>query len=284
MQEFQQSAAIRDGENTKLLTKSTPSVTEHIRLAKRPKTVTGLIRRQRSPSNVVTALQSSDPSSDISSRSGACALDLMVDRLVADLAPVASPPIARRLSVGLGAGLVLSLVLVGIIFGYRPDMATATMTTIFWVKLAYVAGIGAIALWAVERLVRPGVPTGNLLLWLLVPTLTMAGLAAIQLIDGPADLREHLIMGFSAAAAPWRILAAALPPLVGLAWAVRGLAPTRLVFAGAMVGLAAGGFGAASYAMHCQESAAPFLLIWYSAGVVACGFLGAALGPRMLRW
>jgi hypothetical protein len=208
----------------------------------------------------------------------------MVDRLVADLAPVASPPIARRLSVGLGAGLVLSLVLVGIIFGYRPDMATATMTTIFWVKLAYVAGIGAIALWAVERLVRPGVPTGNLLLWLLVPTLTMAGLAAIQLIDGPADLRGHLIMGFSAAAAPWRILAAALPPLVGLAWAVRGLAPTRLVFAGAMVGLAAGGFGAASYAMHCQESAAPFLLIWYSAGVVACGFLGAALGPRMLRW
>jgi hypothetical protein len=47
MQEFQQSAAIRDGEKTKLLTKSTPSVTEHIRLAKRPKTVTGLIRRQR---------------------------------------------------------------------------------------------------------------------------------------------------------------------------------------------------------------------------------------------
>ena len=64
---------------------------------------------------------------------------------------------------GLGAGILLSLGLVGIVFGYRADMATATMTTIFWVKLAYVAGIGAIALWAVERLVRPGVPTGNLL-------------------------------------------------------------------------------------------------------------------------
>jgi hypothetical protein len=208
----------------------------------------------------------------------------MVDRLVADLEPVASPPVARRLAMGLGVGIVLSLGLVGIVFGYRSDMATATMTTIFWVKLAYVAGIGAIALWAVERLVRPGVPTGNLLLWLLAPTLTMASLAAIQLIDGPADLREHLIMGFSAAYAPWRILAAALPPLVGLAWAVRGLAPTRLVFAGTMVGLAAGGFGAASYAMHCQESAAPFLLIWYSAGVVACALMGALLGPRVLRW
>ena len=237
-----------------------------------------------SPSNVVAALQSPDPSSDMTSRSGSSALDLMVDRLVADLEPVESPPVARRLALGLGAGLLLSVVLVGIVFGYRPDMATATMTMIFWVKLAYVAGIGAIALWAVERLVRPGVPTGNLLFWLLVPTLAMTSLAAIQLIGGPADLREHLIMGFSAAYAPWRILAAALPPLVGLAWAVRGLAPTRLVFAGTMVGLAAGGFGAASYAMHCQESAAPFLLIWYSAGVVACGFLGAMLGPRVLRW
>ncbi len=211
-------------------------------------------------------------------------IDLMVERLVADLRPVASPPVARRLALGLGVGLGISILLVGITLGYRPDMATASLTTIFWIKLAYVSGIGAIALWAVERLVRPGVPTGNLLLWLLVPAMAMASLAAIQLIDGPADMRAHLIMGFSAVTAPWRILAAAAPPLVGLAWAVRGLAPTRLVFAGAMVGLAAGGFGAASYAMHCQESAAPFLLIWYSLGVLACGFVGAVLGPRVLRW
>jgi hypothetical protein len=234
------------------------------------------------PSNFVTALQSSDPSSDLTA--GPSTLDLMVDRLVADLEPVGNPPVARRLALGLGVGLVISLALVGITMGYRPDMATATLTMIFWVKLAYVSGIGAVALWAVERLVRPGVPTGNLLLWLLLPTAMMAGLAIWQLIHGPADLREHLIMGFSAAYAPWRILAAALPPLIGLAWAVRGLAPTRLVFAGTMVGLAAGGFGAASYAMHCQESAAPFLLIWYSAGVVACAFVGAVLGPRVLRW
>jgi len=229
----------------------------------------------------VTALQSSDPSSETANAS---TLDLMVDRLVADLRPVESPPVARRLALGLGVGLVTSLTFVGIVLGYRPDMASATMTMIFWVKLAYVSGIGAVALWAVERLARPGVPTGNLLLWLLLPTLMMASLAVVELMHGPANLREHLIMGFSAAAAPWRILAAALPPLVGLAWAVRGLAPTRLVFAGTMVGLAAGGFGAASYAMHCQESAAPFLLIWYGLGVLACGFVGAVLGPRVLRW
>lgn len=208
----------------------------------------------------------------------------MVERLVADLAPVSRPPVAERLSLGLAAGLVLSLLIVGLVFGFRPDMGSATLTAIFWVKLAYVAGIGAIALWAVERLARPGVPTGNLLLWLLVPALAMTALAAIQLFDHPSGLRERLVMGFSAAAAPWRILVAALPLLLGLAWAVRGLAPTRLVFSGAMVGLAAGGFGAASYAMHCQETAAPFLLIWYSLGVLACCLIGAVLGPRILRW
>ena len=207
-----------------------------------------------------------------------------MERLVADLKPVDHPPIAMRLAIGLGAGLLVSVLLVGVLLGYRPDMATASQTIIFWVKLTYVSGIGAIALWAVERLARPGVPAGNLLFWLLVPALAMAALAVVQLVNSPAGGEAHLIMGSSASVAPWRILAAGLPPLWGLAWAVRGLAPTRLVFAGTMVGLAAGGFGAASYAMHCQESAAPFLLIWYSLGIVACGFLGAVMGPRVLRW
>jgi hypothetical protein len=224
------------------------------------------------------------PSHLLAGKTADQSFDRLVEKLVADLEPVGDPPVAQRLAIGLGVGLVLSVTLVGLVLGFRPDMQSATLTLMFWVKVAYVSGIGAIALWAVERLARPGVPTGNLLFWLLVPTLAVAGLAGVQLIHGSAEAREHLIMGFSAAAAPWRILVAALPPLVGLAWAVRGLAPTRLVFSGAMVGLAAGGFGAASYAMHCQESTAPFLFIWYSLGVIACGFVGAVLGPRVLRW
>ena len=236
--------------------------------------------------NLVIAVQPSDftPGPAHKGANTESSLDRLVDRLVADLEPVAGPPVARRLSIGLAAGLALSVTLVGLLLGFRPDMATAYLTTMFWIKLAYVSAIGAIALWAVERLARPGVPTGNLLLWLLVPTAAVAALAVAQLINRPIEVREHLIMGFSAWAAPWRIVAAALPLLLGLAWAVRGLAPTRLVFSGAMVGLAAGGFGAASYAMHCQESTAPFLLIWYSLGVIACGFVGAVLGPRVLRW
>lgn len=217
-------------------------------------------------------------------RSKAASVEQLVDRLVADLKPVAAPRIGRRFVLGLGLGLVFSIALVGLFLGYRPDMATASLTPIFWIKLFYVGGIGAISLWAAGRLSRPGGRTGDAIAWLPLPVLVMATLATMALISSPAAARPHLIMGLSARVAPWRILAASIPPLVGLTWAMRGLAPTRLVFAGTMVGIAGGGFGAVSYAMHCSESATPFILIWYTMGVVACGLLGALAGPRLLRW
>ena len=65
-----------------------------------------------------------------------------------------------------------------------------SLTMIFWAKLAYVSGIGAIALWAVERLARPGVATGNLLLWLLLPTAMMGTLAIVELAGWTAVHRD----------------------------------------------------------------------------------------------
>jgi hypothetical protein len=92
------------------------------------------------------------------------------------------------------------------------------------------------------------------------------------------------LLGHSAGVCPWLIVAFSLPPLLGLIWATRALAPTRLRLAGLVLGLAAGGVGATAYAFHCDEMAAPFLAIWYSAGILGAGLLGALLGPRALRW
>ena len=66
--------------------------------------------------------------------------------------------------------------------------------------------------------------------------------------------------------------------------ALRGLAPTRPAWAGACAGAMAGAAGAAVYALHCTELAAPFLAIWYVAGMALPGFVGALLGPRILKW
>lgn len=87
--------------------------------------------------------------------------------------------------------------------------------------------------------------------------------------------------------ADWPVFAAAssmLKPCIFTRRITSACAGLRPLFCGAVVGLAAGGFGAASYFLHCQESAAPILLIWYSLGVVACGFPSTILGPRILRW
>ena len=76
----------------------------------------------------------------------------------------------------------------------------------------------------------------------------------------------------------------AMPVFAGVLWAMKGLAPTRLVLADASAGLLAGAVGTVVYALHCQEMAAPFVFVWYGAGMLLCAAIGAALGPKVLRW
>ena len=91
-------------------------------------------------------------------------------------------------------------------------------------------------------------------------------------------------MGQSWQACPLVVAALAAPVLAGLLWALRGLAPTRPRAAGAAAGLLAGALGAAGYALACTEDSTTFIAVWYSAGIAITGGLGAALGPRVLRW
>jgi hypothetical protein len=66
--------------------------------------------------------------------------------------------------------------------------------------------------------------------------------------------------------------------------ALRGLAPTRPALAGAAAGLLAGGTGATVYALHCPELAAPFLAVWYVAGIALTVLAGTLAGASVLRW
>ena len=212
-------------------------------------------------------------------------VDEAILRLSRDLRPVSRWAVARRLVGGAGAGVAISVVGVAAGLGLRPDIAQAVGGAMFWTKLAYVLALGGVAAWACERLARPtGADAGRRIAWLLAPAAAVAALAAWRLAAAPAPMRMPMVMGASAAVCPWTILLVSLPPLTGLVWAVRGLAPTRLTLTGLMLGLAAGGAGAAAYALHCPEATMPFLAVWYSLGVAASGLLGAALGPRLLRW
>ncbi len=211
--------------------------------------------------------------------------DDLESRLVAELTLTPRLFVLRRLLAGAGAGAAVSLVLVAVLLGYRPDMAAASQTPMFWWKLVYVLVLAMVAFWSADRFARPGGEGGSRRgLWAIAPLLAALALAIWQLADAPASARMAMVMGGSARVCSWCIIAFSIPPMVGLLWAVRGLAPTRLVPAGAMIGLAGGGLGAAAYALHCTESTGPFLAVWYSGGIAGAALLGGLLGPLLLRW
>jgi hypothetical protein len=211
-------------------------------------------------------------------------LEDLTDRLAADLRPTSAGFVSRRLLAGMGGGAVVSTALVAVLMGLRPDMLLASLTLMFWIKLAYTLALAGVALWSAERLARPDGAGWRRGAWLALPLLLVAGLAIWQLAQAPAPMRGHMVMGGSAKLCPWCILAFSIPPLIGLIWAMRALAPANLSRAGAMIGMAAGGVGASAYALHCPESTAPFLAIWYTLGIAGAGVLGLLLGPRVLRW
>ncbi|HEX3664604.1 MAG TPA: DUF1109 domain-containing protein [Rhizomicrobium sp.] len=209
--------------------------------------------------------------------------DSLVALLAQNLTPVRPLFVLRTLMLGLVGGIAVSAVIMVAWLGPRPDMREAAMTAPFWIKFAYTLILTIIGFRLVERQARAG-SKATTVLWLgALAMIAMAGLAVVQLAP-PAAPRHALIMGRSANVCARNIFVLSLPIFLGLLWAMRQLAPTRPILAGACAGLLAGAAGAWVYAFHCNESAAPFMAIWYTLGIAAAGLLGAATGRWILRW
>ena len=200
------------------------------------------------------------------------------------LAPVPPSFVTRRLVLGTAVGALFSVVWVLAVLRLRPDLMGAMATMMFWAKLIYPLALALIAGVAAERLARPAAHVRGRLVWLAAPFAAVAVLAIVQFVTAAPGSHHAIVMGGSARVCPFLVLASSIPPLLGLVWAMRGLAPTRLRETGAVIGLAAGGIGAFAYAWHCTELGAPFLALWYTAGILATSLLGALLGPILLRW
>jgi hypothetical protein len=209
--------------------------------------------------------------------------DNLITLLAEELTPVCPGEVFRLLGLGLTGGMVVSAAIMVPWLGLRPDMSDAMMTTPFWIKFAYTLVLAVCGFWLVARQARAGAAAPGAILGGALILAAMVGLAVMQL--APQDAPRHaLIMGASANVCTRNIFVLSLPIFAGLLWAMRQLAPTRLVLAGASAGLLAGAAGAWVYAFHCDESAAPFMAIWYTLGIAAAGLLGAAVGRWALRW
>lgn len=208
----------------------------------------------------------------------------LIAALAGDLPPAPRGGVFRRLFLGLVGGAAVAFAALLVWRGLRPDLVEALGGYPFWMKWAFTASLCLAGFSLALRLARPDGRAGRVAWAALAPIGGLLVLAALELARTPVDDRLALLLGSSAAQCPWRILALAVPVYAGLLCAFRRLAPTRLVEAGFGAGLAAGAASATVYALYCQESAATFVVVWYSLGIFAAGAAGALTGPRLLRW
>lgn len=209
--------------------------------------------------------------------------DDLIAALSTGLEPAPRAAVAQRLAVGLVLGMAATFAVLLQALGLRADLGAALAGAAFWAKFAYTLALTGLGLWLVERQSRAGAAAALPGWLLLAPVILLALLAALQLSAPQADWRA-LTMGHTARVCSLLILALSLPIFAGLLWAMRRLAPTRLTLAGACAGLLAGAASATLYGFHCPEAAAPFVLVWYSLGIVLAALMGAAAGRWLLRW
>ncbi len=210
--------------------------------------------------------------------------DDLISALSADLEPARPRAVGRRLALGLGVGAVVSAAVMVLWLGVRADLTPAMMTGPFWMKFAYALSVAALGFGLIDRLARPGGVGGIFGSLIFAPLGVMLAMALYRLFEAPDDRRMAMVMGHSSQVCARNIIILSIPIFAGLFWSLKTLAPTRLTLAGAVAGTLAGAAGTFIYAFHCDESAAPFVAVWYTLGIAAVGLLGAMFGRVLLRW
>ena len=208
----------------------------------------------------------------------------IIDDLVGDLKPSKPERPGLTLLAYLSVAVLISTIVVLTLFGPRPDLAAAVLTTAFWVKAVMMAVLAACAWPVLLRLSRPGYAQGFglVLAGVLGTALVLAG--GVNVIMAPAETRMDLFLGHSWQSCLWKVALLSAPIYVGSIFGMRRLAPTRLNEAGLAAGLVAGGVGATIYSISCTEVSLTFLSSWYLLAVLLVAVTGALIGPRLLRW
>lgn len=213
---------------------------------------------------------------------------MKTDDLVALLStkpePVDCSLVVRTLYVALAAGIAVALGIMLVGLGVRSDLVTARALIFLLLKLAFTVGIVGVASVYLTRLARPGGERRTSSVSAAIPFAAIVLLSAISLGLAPSSHWNRMVMGDEWLECLLSIPIIAIVPFAVIIAAVRRAAPTNLARTGAFAGLIAGGVSAMAYALHCTDDSLPFVAVWYGGTIVLCTFVGAALGPRLLRW
>ncbi|WP_313193743.1 NrsF family protein [Shinella zoogloeoides] len=190
----------------------------------------------------------------------------------------------RALAVALGAGIVLSALLLVATVGLRHNMGSVFETARVLFKITVTLVLAVLAARLALRIGRPGEETRRPALLLAVPALMVAVAVVAELVTLPAGAWGASLVGRNALFCLFFVPVLSLAPLAGLFWALKKGAPANPARAGAAAGLAAGAVAAAIYAWHCPDDSPLFLATWYTVAIAAVTAAGAFLGRRLLRW
>lgn len=210
--------------------------------------------------------------------------DDLIRMLATDTTPVPSHRIEGRFAAASLLGLLGAGVLMLALFGLRPDLQSSMGLPMFWGKLVFAAALATAGVALLLRMGRPGMPLGLSVWWLALPVVVLWAMALLAVGNASPAERLPMVLGSTWRSCPFNIGLLSVPALAGMLWALKGAAPTRLEWTGAGAGLLAGALAALVYALHCPEMQAPFLAVWYVAGIALPTLVGAVLGPRVLRW
>jgi hypothetical protein len=210
--------------------------------------------------------------------------DQLIDMLSTNVEPVKSEWGGKALTWAIVLGGAASFCLMLMTGGLRTDMPGGSHAGSLALKLLFALSLIGVGTALLIKLNRPGQDGKGLFKLIFLPFLAVgfAGIAALAVEPsadwGPICFGTHWI------ACLFCIPLFAIIPFAVLIWALRKGAPTNLRRTGAIAGLVAGALGAAAYAFHCPDDSLPFVAIWYGAMVGLCAWVGAKLGPRLLRW
>ena len=211
--------------------------------------------------------------------------DQLIDMLSTNLEPVKRGQIGKTLAGALVLGGAAAFCVMLTTVGLRTEPGDPSHHLSFLaLKLLFTLSLTGMGTALLLRLVRPGREGRRLFNLTFLPFVVIgfAGAAALALERPMAWGR--MLLGMNWMTCLFCIPLFAVIPFVALIWVLRKGAPTDLKRTGAIAGLVAGALGATAYAFHCGDDSMPFIAIWYGAMVALCAFIGALLGPRLLRW
>lgn len=208
----------------------------------------------------------------------------LIDMLGTNLDPVKPGRLGKTLAWTLVLGWVAALVLMLATVGVQPDITDRENLGFLAVKLLFALSLIGSGTAFLARSIQPGRDTRRRFALAFVPIMVMGAAGLVTLVGQSPSAWESLILGTQWAACLACILFFSIIPFALLIWALRKGAPTNLKRTGAIAGLVAGALGAAAYALSSPDDSLPFIAIWFSAPILLGAFIGAMLGPRLLRW